>query len=222
MLYFLCLTGILSEKNWISTLILFFLILTSIPLEFCFIPSVNAYQLMITLVYKISLDVSLKPVNLKPFYIKPYLTHESEIKFAETEMEKLHQMGILCRGSSEFPSPIMLIKKSPSGVKFNKAPEYRLVVDFNYLNSHLQDIKFSYPEIKHVLHKIGRHSSRVYSMFDLKHVFHYINLAEESTQYTNCSASSGSPTIQQIEPRPERFTYILYFTHQRLPTRITN
>ncbi len=31
--------------------------------------------------------VSLKPVNRKPFYIKPYLTHESEIKFAEAEME---------------------------------------------------------------------------------------------------------------------------------------
>ncbi len=36
--------------------------------------------------------VSLKPVNLKPFYIKPYLTHKSEIRFAEAEM------GILCRG----------------------------------------------------------------------------------------------------------------------------
>ncbi len=58
--------------------------------------------------------VSLKPVNLKPFYIKPYLTHKTEIKFAEVEMEKLGQMGILHRGSSEFLSPIMLIKKSHS------------------------------------------------------------------------------------------------------------
>ncbi len=32
--------------------------------------------------------VSLKTVNLKPFYIKPYLTHETEIKFAKVEMEK--------------------------------------------------------------------------------------------------------------------------------------
>ncbi len=59
--------------------------------------------------------VSLKPVNLKPFYIKPYLTHESEIRFAEAQMEKLHQMGVLRRGCSEFLSPIMLIKKSHSG-----------------------------------------------------------------------------------------------------------
>ncbi len=61
--------------------------------------------------------VSLKPVKLKTFIIKPYLTHESEIMFAEAEMEKLLQMGILCRGSSEFLSPIMLIKKSHSGAK---------------------------------------------------------------------------------------------------------
>ncbi len=59
--------------------------------------------------------VSLNPVNLKPFYIKPYLTHESEIKFAQAEMEKLRQMGILHKGSSEFLSPIMLIKMSHSG-----------------------------------------------------------------------------------------------------------
>ncbi len=119
--------------------------------------------------------VSLKPVNLKPFYIKPYLTHESEIRFAEAEMEKLRQMGIF-----EFLSTIMLIIKSHSGAKLNKAPEYHLVVDFKYLNSHLPDIKFSYPEIKHFLHKIGRHSSRVYSVLDLKHAFHSINLTEDS------------------------------------------
>ncbi len=134
--------------------------------------------------------VSLNPVNLKPFYIKPYLTHKSEIKFAEAEMEKLCQMGILHRGSSEFLSPIMLIKKSHSGAKLNKTPEYRLVVVFKYLSSHLPDIKFSYPEIKHVLHKIGRHSS----ILDLKHTFHSINLTENSKKFTSCYSSPGSPT----------------------------
>ncbi len=140
--------------------------------------------------------MSLKLVNLKPFYIKPYLTHESEIKFAEAAMENLRQMGILGRGSSEFLSPIMLIKKSHSGAKLAKSPEYRLVVDFKYLNSHLPDIKFSYPEIKHVLHKIGRHSSCVFGVLNLKHAFHSINLTEESKQYTSCCASPGSPTYQ--------------------------
>ncbi len=63
--------------------------------------------------------LSLKPVNLKPFYIKPYLTQESKIKFADAEMEKLRKMGILHRGSSEFRSPIMLIKKSHSSTKLD-------------------------------------------------------------------------------------------------------
>ncbi len=80
--------------------------------------------------------VSLKTCQSKTIF-KPYLTHESEIKFAEAEMEKLREMGILLRGSSEFLSPIMLIKKSHSGVKLAKSPEYHLVVDFKYLNSHL-------------------------------------------------------------------------------------
>ncbi len=90
----------------------------------------------------------------------------------------------------------MLIKKSHSGAKLNKTPEYRLVVDFKYLNSHLPDIKFSYPEIKHVLDKIGRHSSHAYSVLDLKHAFHSINLTENSKKFTSCCASPGSPTYQ--------------------------
>ncbi len=90
----------------------------------------------------------------------------------------------------------MLIKKSNSGAKINKTPEYQLVVDFKYLNSHLPDIKLSYPEIKHVLHKISRQSSRIYSVLDLKHGCHSINLTEESKQYTSCCASPGSPTYQ--------------------------
>ncbi len=111
-------------------------------------------------------------------------------------MEKLCQMGILRRASSAFLSPIMLIKKSHSGAKFKKAPEYRLVVDFKYLNSHLPDIKFSYPEIKHVLYKIGKHCSHVYSVLDLIHAFHSINLIEDSKQNTSSCASPRSSTYQ--------------------------
>ncbi len=111
-------------------------------------------------------------------------------------MEKLRQMGILRRSSSEFLSPIMLIKESHSGAKLVKSPEYRLLMDFKYLNSHLPNIKFKYPEVKHVLRKIGKHSSCVFSMLDLKYAFHSINLAEESKQYTSCYASPGPPTYQ--------------------------
>ncbi len=192
----------------------------------CFIPCMNAYQPNDNPNVQNKSYVSLKPVNLKPFYIKPYLTHETEIKFAEAEMEKLHQMGILRRGSSEFLSPIMLIKKSHSGTKLNKAPEYHLVVDFKYLNLHLPNIKFSYPEIKHVLHKIGRNSSRVYSVLNLKHAFHSINLTEESQQYTSCCTSSGSPTYQynklrhRLNVSPAYFASLMNDLLHELPPEI--
>ncbi len=86
--------------------------------------------------------VSLRPINLKPFYIRPYLSHEKEIKYAEKEMEKYRLMGILHKGSSELLSPIMFIKKSHDGTKLNKEQEYCMVVDFKHLNSHLPDIIF--------------------------------------------------------------------------------
>ncbi len=90
----------------------------------------------------------------------------------------------------------MLIKKSHSSAKLGKSAECRLVVDFKYLNSHLPEIKFSYPEIKHVLHKIGRHLSPVYSMLYMRHSFHSINVTEDSKQYMSCCTSPGSPTYQ--------------------------
>ncbi len=141
-------------------------------------------------------------------------------------METLSQIGILRRDSSEFLSPIMLIKKSHTGAKLNKAPEYRLVVDFKYLNSHLPYVKLSYPEIKHVLQEIGRHSSRVFSILDLKYTFHSINLTEESKQHTSCCASLGSLTYQYnklsqcLNISPAYFTSLMNDMLHKLPADI--
>ncbi len=141
-------------------------------------------------------------------------------------MEKLRQMGIFRRGSSELFSPIMLIKKSHSHAKLAKSPEYCLVVDFKYLNSLLPDIKFSYPEVKHILHKIGRHFSRVNRVLDLKHAFHSINLTEENKQYTSCCASPGSPIYQFNKPSqglnvsPAYFMVLMNDLLHELPTEI--
>ncbi len=120
----------------------------------------------------------------------------------------LRQIGILRWGSSEFFLPIMLIKKSHSGAKLAKSPAYHLVVNYKYMNSHLPDIKFSYPEIKHVLHKICRHSSHVFSIIDLKQAFHFTNLTEESQQYTSCCASPGSPNYQFNKCVPGLFHFV--------------
>ena len=65
----------------------------------------------------------------------------------------------------------MLIPKAHSGSKCSTSPEYRLVVDFKYLNSHLPDIKFSSPEVKYVLHKIDRSNSSIFSVLDFKNAF---------------------------------------------------
>ena len=142
--------------------------------------------------------VKLNPVNLPPFYIKPYLTHPEEIKFAEKELRKLQLMGILQRGSSEFLSPIMLIRKSHSGQVLSKSAPWRAVANFQYLNKHLPDVKFSYPDVKHVLHKIGRSKAGIFSVLDLKHAFYSINLDPDSIQYTTVCGSPGSPSYQYL------------------------
>ncbi len=105
-------------------------------------------------------------------------------------------MRLLRKGSSEFLSPVMLIKKSQDGTRLNTKQEYRMVADFKHLNSHLPDIKLSYPEIKHILHKIGMSKSYVYSVLHFKHAFYYINLDEESIHYISYCALPGSPVYQ--------------------------
>ncbi len=142
--------------------------------------------------------VSLNPINLQPFYIKPYLTHPDEIKFAEKELKKLQLMGILRRGSSEFLSPLMLIRKSHSGQKLSKTPQWRAVANFQYLNKHLPDVQFSYPDVKHVLHKIGRSGAKIFTCLDLKQAFYSICLDPASIKYTTVCASPGSPSYEYL------------------------
>ncbi len=81
------------------------------------------------------------------------------------------------------------------------------------MNLHLPDIKFSYPEIKHMLHKISRHSSCVFSMLDLKQAFHFIKLTEESEQYTSCCAYQGSPKYQ-YNKLSQSLTSIFHFFNE--------
>ncbi len=105
-------------------------------------------------------------------------------------------MVILRKGSSEFLLTKILIKKSHDGTKLNEDQEYRMVVDFKHLYSHLPDIKFSYPEVKHVLHKIGHSHSSIYSVLDMKYAFYSINLDKSRMKYTSCCSSLGSPVYQ--------------------------
>ncbi len=88
----------------------------------------------------------------------------------------------------------------------------------------MPDIKFSYPEIKHVLYKIGRHSSCVFGILDLKYAS--INLTEESKQYTSFCASPGSPTYQNnklsqgLNGSPAYFTSLMNDVLHELPAYI--
>jgi hypothetical protein len=120
----------------------------------------------------------------------------------------------------------MLIPKAHSGSKLSTSPEYRLVVDFKYLNSFLPDVKFSYPEIKHILHKIGRGNSTIFSVLDLKNAFFSINLHKDSIKYTSCCASPGSPVYQfrklaqGLKPSPAFFTALMNEILSELPSNI--
>ncbi len=71
---------------------------------------------------------------------------------------------------------------------------------------------------------MGRHSSCVFCILDLKNTFHSINLTKESKQYTSCCASPGSPTYnklcQGLNVSPAYFTSLLNDLLHELPADI--
>lgn len=168
--------------------------------------------------------VTLKPVNLKPFYIRPYLTNQREVEFADRELTKLEKMGIVEKTfGSEFMSPIILVPKSHSGAKLGTDKQMRVVVDFKYLNNHLPQTRFSYPDLKYVLQKIGASKATVFSVLDLKNAFFSIALDPKSRPYTATCAGPGFRTMvfrkmaQGLRPSPMFFTDLMNDLVSELP-----
>ncbi len=172
-----------------------------------------------------NLSIKLLPQNLSPFSIKPYLKHERDILFAEAELKKFEQLGILQKGYSEFLSPVMLISKAHTGEVLDHSQPVRLLADFRHLNKHLQNIKFSYPEVKYILQKVGKTKPTVFSLLDLKHAFYSILLHPDSRKYTTICAAPGSISYrflrlpQGVKSSPCAFTNIMNTLINELPDK---
>ena len=138
--------------------------------------------------------------------------------------------GILRRGTSEFLSPVMIIAKSHSGAKLKspKSTNFRLLCDYRFLNQYLPKLKFSYPELKYILRKIGASEAKVFSVLDLKTAFYAINLHPDSIKYTTCCAYVGGPCYQHrklpmgLAVSPGEFVNLMNNIKQELPDDVRN
>ena len=83
--------------------------------------------------------------------------------------------GIIRWTSSDFSSPIVLVKK--------KDNSYRLCVDYRWLNKKAVCEDFPVPVIDNVINQL--HSAHVFTILDLKNGFFHVDIKEASVKFTS-------------------------------------
>ena len=108
--------------------------------------------------------------NAAPVYQRPRPVPLRIRKAVETEVNKLLAAGIVVPSSSEWSSPIVVVKKKDGGI--------RLCVDYRALNDVTVKDSFPLPRIDDLLNAL--HGATLYTTIDLQKGFHQIRMGPES------------------------------------------
>lgn len=127
-------------------------------------PSVPKVQTALTLTLKDS----------SPFHYTPRRLSFTEKEKLRDILDNLLQKGIIRPSSSDYASPIVLVKK--------KTGELRLCVDYRTLNKMIARDNYPMPLIEDLIDALSE--KRYFSLLDLRDGFHQISVAEESIKYT--------------------------------------
>lgn len=104
-----------------------------------------------------------------------------EKKFVEQQISEWLDNGIIRKSTSDFSSPIVLVKK--------KNNSFRLCVDYRRLNSKTFKQRFPLPVIDDVIDQL--HSASVFTTLDLKNAFLHVDVDEQSQKYTSFVTHTG-------------------------------
>ena len=131
-----------------------------------------------------NLTVDFRLSDTSPFFIRPFTVSAAEKPFIDKELDKLVKMGILQEDTSQYSSPIMLIKKKDTTSK-------RLVADFRFLNNRILKQNLPFPLVKDAIQIIGHSEATVISVLDLKEAYHCLNLTPECQKYCGITSYFG-------------------------------
>lgn len=121
-----------------------------------------------------------------PIHTKSYKYPQIFEAEVQQQVKKMLNDGIIKESISPYTSPIWVVpkKSDASGKK-----KFRLVIDYRKLNEKTISDKYPIPEITDILDKLGK--TCYFSTIDLVSGFHQIQLADEDTEKTAFSVSSG-------------------------------
>lgn len=121
-------------------------------------------------------DVKMKIImkNEEPVYQRPRRLALPEKQVVEKQIEEWLKEGIIRRSSSDFASPIVLVKKKDGST--------RICCDYRKLNKNIVKDRFPLPLIEDVLDRL--HDANFFSTIDLRNGFFHVGIEDCSIKYT--------------------------------------
>jgi len=101
--------------------------------------------------------------------IKSYRLPYAHRKVIVEQMEKLEEDGIIQSSESRWNAPLVVVPKKSDA---NGNPQFRVCVDFRWLNQLTIGDVFPIPRIDEILDQLGR--SRYYTTLDLASGYHQV------------------------------------------------
>ncbi|GFV97935.1 retrovirus-related Pol polyprotein from transposon 17.6 [Trichonephila clavipes] len=124
---------------------------------------------------------------------EPVCQHPRRLAFTERQdvnkqIEKWLNEGIIRPSSSEYASPIVMVKK--------KDGSSRMCIDYRKLNQKLVKDKFPLPIIEDVLDTLQE--AKVYSTLDLRNGFFHVDVDEDCRKYTSFIVPDGQFEFNKV------------------------
>ena len=110
------------------------------------------------------------PVVCKPYKVPIHYQEEVERQVAELEAR-----GVICRSTSEYASPVVVVKKAGGN-------ELRICCDYSRLNKQVTRDAYPVPALGDVLVKLR--SGKIFSHLDVKSAYHNVRLDPETKHKT--------------------------------------
>ena len=147
------------------------------------------------------------------------LVGEREAAIAEL-LHELHDRGWLENAVSDWGSPCFVIPKRGGYKESGKKSEWRLVVDYRWLNECTVADRHPIPLIEDMLEKMG--SKKIFTILDMKHGFHQVPIPEHMRKYTAMVTPDGRHLQWRVMPMgiknaPSMFQRVMNWVLQDMP-----
>lgn len=116
-----------------------------------------------------------------PRFIKPYRVPHAQKSDIENHIAEMKRLNLIEPSLSPWNSPLILLPKTER--------RSRIVIDYRYLNTQIQDDHFPLPNITDILDRLGR--AQYFSTLDLSQGYYQVALDADSRPCTAFTADSG-------------------------------